>query len=1036
MGVTRVSGEASGSGGSKLEIDRRGFLKLSGVAAGSAALLYAAKKFGMGFDFLSLLPQSYDAETLQPNWTYTTVPNICRICSSACDVLVTVERSPDGSYVRAIEIDGNPLSPYNKGKVCARGRSGAFLTYNKDRIKTPLIRTGPKGTWAFKEATWEEAIQYILSFMEQNNVQPYEIILGGGAIPCANYRPELIPFMFASQIPNMAGSPMQPCIYGEHLGINLTFGTFDIHGSDLMDDFTHSSLIVVWGDNGNPAGIFVNRGHRLGEGLANGAFMITIDPRQSEAASKSDLWVPVKPGSDLAVAMYIINYIISNGYYDSDFVRYYTDLPFLLVDEGNGLLRPLAEEYPDGTVKAFMVYDEISGSIVRVPPFTNTNMYDVNGNRIIPALSPQGVTHDGQPVYTAFQKLAERVSGFTLDYASKVAAVDPSLLEEVAHRMATMRPMDIATGQKGQWGSYTTQFRKAVATIMALTGNVDREGTWVYSGVYREGMEALVDAYSSSVRSGTSSPGILIQRPGILMQVPYVTLPGLSLNALATIFVFNNPKFWVHGYPAVNEIINQNLVSQGKKPAAAFTLFSDAGVYEAVKGQLTWNGSTYRPKAAFLYAVNPAKDFQESEWKEILSNLFVVMIDILPTDTALYADVILPDATYLETQDPITDDSAAPDHYFRARTQAVPRVFPQAIPGLDIFLMLADRMGFLEQYVAQLAAGNGLPYDALLAAVRSNMQKYAGYLQQYGAYPRTGGIFADSFWQVQSQLIAGEMNTTPDEVVSQLETQGVIIDRTYDQYASEGKLIPYGMPAATPTGRIEVYSTLLYYYVVKNYGYDRTWDPLLAWVPPDWNAGYAVEPGVYTAPSPPYNDPTFEPTPPEFFIDYFKIPPIAYTFMADNPMTYAITADGYHKNIYQYIWMNPRSASALGLGEGDWVAVESVLSGAKIIARVHLTNWIRPDTVGVPEPWGQNNPALTYATRALDSFGNRAVTTMWTKSYDPLTSHRMTQQQTVKVRAATPDEISEYTALATATTALPSEENIQPDMSPTGGELS
>jgi hypothetical protein len=65
MGVTRVSSEASGSGGSKLEIDRRGFLKLSGVAAGSAALLYAAKKFGMGFDFLSLLPQSgYDAETL------------------------------------------------------------------------------------------------------------------------------------------------------------------------------------------------------------------------------------------------------------------------------------------------------------------------------------------------------------------------------------------------------------------------------------------------------------------------------------------------------------------------------------------------------------------------------------------------------------------------------------------------------------------------------------------------------------------------------------------------------------------------------------------------------------------------------------------------------------------------------------------------------------------------------------------------------------------------------------------------------------
>ncbi|MGC9117186.1 MAG: molybdopterin-dependent oxidoreductase, partial [Conexivisphaera sp.] len=626
-----MSDGASGDKGSGISVDRRDFLKLSGVVAGSAALLYAAKRLSAGFDlnFLSLTPQGYDVGTLQPNWTYAYVPGICGICSSTCDVIATVEKSPDGSYVRVIEVDGNPLSPLNGGKVCARGRSGPFLTYNKDRIKTPLIRTGPKGTWAFKEATWEEAVGYILNYMKQNNVQPYEIVLGGGAIPCSNYRPQLIPFMLASQIPNMAGSPMQPCIYGEHLGINLTMGTFDIHGSDLMDDFTYSSLIVVWGDNGNPAGVFVNRGHRLGEGLANGAFMITIDPRQSEAASKSDLWVPVKPGSDLAIAMYIINYIISNGYYDADFVRYHTDLPFLLVDEGNGLLRPLAEEHPDGTVKAFFVYDEIRGGLAKVPPFTNTNMYDVDGNRIIPALSPQGVTYNGQPVYTAFQKLAERVSSYTLDRASKVAGVDPSMLEEVARRMATMKPMDIATGQKGQWGSYTTQFRKAVAAIMALTGNVDRRGTWVYSGVYRESMRALNDAYRSAVSSGSSKPGILIQRPDILMQVPYVTLPGLILNAFATMYVFHNPKFWVHGYPSVEEILNRNLVAQGKKPAAAFSMFPDAGLYEAVQGQLTWNGAAYRPKMAVLCCVNPAKDFQESEWKEILSNLFVVSIDIL-----------------------------------------------------------------------------------------------------------------------------------------------------------------------------------------------------------------------------------------------------------------------------------------------------------------------------------------------------------------------------------------------------------------------
>lgn len=1011
-------------------IGRRDFLKLAGIGvAAGAVVAYADKSFL--FDFLS--PQGYDTETLLSGWSYSTVPSICSICSSTCDVLVTVEKSPDGSYLRAIEIDGNPSSTYNKGKVCARGRSGAFLTYNVDRIKMPLIRTGPKGTWSFREATWSEAINYILQYMNTNKVEPYDMILGGGAIPCANYRPEFIPFMFASQIPNMAGSPMQPCIFGEHLGINLTMGTFDIHGSDLMDDFTNSALIVIWGNNGNPAGIFTTRGVRLGDGISNGAYVIAVDPRQSEAASKSDLWIPIKPGTDLALAMYIINYIISNKYYDEDFLKNYTDSPFILVDEGNGLLSLLTSNYNDGSVKSFYVYDKLSGSIVEVPPFANSNSTDSGGRPISPSLNPQNLTWNGKPVYTVFQKLAERVSSFNLDSVSALTGVDSSNLEEMALKIATVKPIDIATGQKGQWGSYTTQFRKAIATIMALTGNVDKQGGWVYSGVYREEVKALQNVYSQSTSNGTTNPGILIQRPELLEQVPYVQLPGLMLNAYATIFAFNNPGFWSHGYPSVNQIINQNLAANGKKPASAFTLFADSGMYEAIQGQLSWNGANYKPKMALLCCVNPAKDFQENEWKEILSNMFVVTIDILPTDTSLYADVILPDATYLERQEPITDDSASPEYYYRTRNQAVPRVFPQTIPELDMFILLANQMGILNQYVQQMAEGNGLPYQDLLNAINSSLSTYASYLNQYNVYPRTGGIVADAFRQVQASLIAQKIGSTPDQVLNELETQGVINVNSYSDYVNTGQLIPFDIPAATPSGRIELYSTLLYYYVVKNYGYDITWDPLLAWVPPNWNAGYAVTPGTYTEPAAPYNDPSFEPDPPEFFIDYFKIPPIAYTFMTDNPITYAITAYSYHKNIYQYIWINAASASALGISEGDWITVNSNLSGAKIVARAHLTNWIRPDTIGIPEPWGQKNPALTYASQAMSSFGNKAVTNLWTQSYDPLTGHRMTQQQTVKVSKSTQAEIKEYTQLATASTELPSQQSMQPDTSPDSG---
>jgi len=1000
-------------------LSRRDFLKVSAITAAVAAAGYAASK-NFGFDIFS--PANY--EQLQPGYQYSYAPSMCGICSSVCDILVNVEQN--GNYIRAREIDGNPLSTLNYGKVCARGRSGTLITYNKDRLKKPLIRTGPKGTWAFREAEWDEAIQYILQKFQELNVQPWEIVLSGGAIPCGNYKPEFIPFTFAAQIPTMAASPMQACLFGEHLGINLTIGTFDIHGDELADDFEHSSLIVVWGNNGNPAGVFVNKGSRFGKGLANGAFVIVLDPRQSEVASKADLWIPVKPGSDLAIAMGLIKYLIDNNYYDDYFTRYHTNAPFLVYQE-NGVYVPYTANYEDGTVQAFYVYDEISQSIVQVPPYTNTNMYSVNGQTIKPALRVQNLTTpDGKQLITVFQALEQAVSQFTIDYVAQIADVDKSLIEEFYFRVGTMRPIDIASGQKGQEGSYTTMWRKAIGIIMALTGNIDVRGGWIYSGDHREGAIQLFQTYTSMVNSGQVKPGILIQRPQVLMSVPVLNLPGQMMQYVATALAYCNPSFWQHGYPAVWCAYNSTLTSQGLKPAAAFSLFPDTGVYEATQGQVKWNGQPYNIKVILTCCVNAAKNMQESSWKQILQNTFVIMIDVFPTDTALYADVILPDATYIEREEPITGRGATPDSGYRRRWQAIPRVYPYTIPELDLFVLLSYKLGFFEQYVTWMANALGLPADQLLQAMQKEMTPFLQYLEKYGTYPRWGEFVGKAFADVQSQIIAQQLNTTPEDVLNKLRTEGVITVKTFEDYVQNNERIPWNIPAGLPTGRIEIYSTILYYYVIQNFGYDPTWDPILAYVPPNWNAGYAVTPGKFVEPQPPYNDPTFKPTPPEMFYISFKVPPIAYTFTTNVPTLEAITSNSYHTNIYQFAWINKKTAQSLGINEGDWIAIISKLTGAKLIVRAHLTEWIRPDTIGVPEPWGQSNPALTYSTRSLKNFGNKAITHLWPQSYDPLTGHRMIQQFTVIVRKATPDEISEYTQLAQVQTqeTIPSQENI------------
>ncbi|ARM75324.1 molybdopterin-dependent oxidoreductase [Acidianus manzaensis] len=1002
----------------EFRLSRRGFLKLTGTVAVAAGVAYLVNKYNFAI-FSQADP--VDDEQLQPGWQYSYIPNVCAFCSSTCDILVSTEYK--NGYIRATEIDGNPLSPLNKGKICPRGRSGIFRTYNVDRLKVPLIRTGPKGTWSFKEATWEEAFNYIQQKMKELNVQPYEFLLIGGALPCANYKRQFIPFTLGTQMPNINGTPMQSCMFSLQQPVGFVIGGFDLHATDVMDDMTNSSLIIAWGSSSFPVGIFVNRAVRFGEGIANGAYVISIDPRMGEAASKANLWIPAKPGSDIYIAMAIINYLIQNNYYDADFVRYYTDSPFLAYEE-NGVVKLLEDDYSDGTVKAYYVYDEISGQIVEVPPFSNSNKTDINGNLIKPALNaPQNLTFNGQQVQTVFQFLAQDVSSYTLEYASQVADVPLSQLQELAFRIGTMKPMTIITGLKGFWSDQAPQFRKAIAIIMTLTGNIDIRGGWVYSGAYREGVISTVNAYNEAIQNGESKPGILLQRPEILSKVPLLDLPGELLTIYAIIYAYNNPSFWSTGYPSLWYAYNQTLKQQGKKPAAAFALFVDTGAYEAYKGQVLWNGQQYKPKVAMSWGGSPF-NFKWDQYKQILENTFYIMIDILPTEASLYADVILPDVSYLERDEDFRYDGPAMDYAIRGRWQAIPIVWPNTANGLDLFVMFAYMLGQQagNSYVEWMANSHNIDKEVFKQVIQEEMPKYQQYLMQNNGYPPWGSFTADAWRSAEVSYLSQQLDIPEDQILKILRNNGVFIINTVDEFFNNNQRIPWNLPAATPTGRIEVYSTVLYYYVIQNYGYDPIFDPIIAEVPPNWNSGYAVQPGVYVTPQAPYNDPTFKPTPPEMFYIEYKVPQFAYTSSTDNPLLMSIASDSYHKDILQRAWIHPNTASQLGIQEGDWIAIERWKlpnqdgTIPKLVMKAHITSWIRPDTIGVPEPYGQRNPALTTSIKAVSEAGNKPVSELWPPSYNPLGGFRQSEQFTVYVRKATQDEINEATQLASVQT--------------------
>lgn len=237
------------------QLTRREFLKLSG--GGLLAFSF--------FQLPGLWQLAPTASPLPPAQGYSIspgaewCPNVCTLCSKTCGIRVAVKSF--GGLERAVKIEGNPYHPYNLGKICARGQSGLDRVYSLSRIRTPLIRVpgSKRGEWAFRQASWDEAYEYITGTLKQGQIHPYEIGLVGGWITCSFYRTFIIALAQALGSPNVLGTPMQHCVMGEHFGIDSVTGNFNVH-DELMAGYAHADYLLAFRSNASILGTASGRG--------------------------------------------------------------------------------------------------------------------------------------------------------------------------------------------------------------------------------------------------------------------------------------------------------------------------------------------------------------------------------------------------------------------------------------------------------------------------------------------------------------------------------------------------------------------------------------------------------------------------------------------------------------------------------------------------------------------------------------------------------------------------------------------------------
>ncbi|MBI4518814.1 MAG: molybdopterin-dependent oxidoreductase [Deltaproteobacteria bacterium] len=236
----------------------------------------------------------------------------CNMCTLGCSVVAT--RAGE----RIVHLRGNPDSPVNRGRLCAKGHAGLYKAVHPERLGYPLIRAGARGEGRWRRVSWEQALRTVATALQgiRADFGPQSIALWQNL---NMDRPDVFKrFVYALGSPNFIGH-ISTCDASRLIGGAMTYGV-----ARASYDYANAECIVAAGINPLGAKDLVLAAREIMEAKAKGAVLITVDPRLSETAARSDLWLPIRPGSDGVLLAGWANWLIEHDRFDHDFVRRHT----------------------------------------------------------------------------------------------------------------------------------------------------------------------------------------------------------------------------------------------------------------------------------------------------------------------------------------------------------------------------------------------------------------------------------------------------------------------------------------------------------------------------------------------------------------------------------------------------------------------------------------------------------------------------------------------------------------------------------------
>lgn len=396
-----------------------------------------------------------------------TVRGYCALCTAHCATIATVA---DGKVVR---LDADPDHP-NGGVFCIKGKAAPELVYHPDRLNFPLKRTRAKNDCdpGWKRISWDEALddiaQRLISIRETYGPRAVALAKGtGGGTSVSDAERWLSRFINRFGSPNWV-STTHVCNWHKDTGFTYTFGV-ELPTPDLA----HSNAFLLWGHN--PSSTSLILAHDIVAARKRGMKIVAVDPRRVGIAGQADVLLQVRPGADGALALAMIDVVITDKLYDETFVRQWTNAPFLVrTDNGNALTD--SDLSTNGSPQRFVAWDESSGVPVAYDPAAG----NFERQPVRPAIWGEHriKAKDGneilcRPIFAELAKLAARYSP---EASAAITFVPADKVRQAARLLAENRPISMYMYNGVGQHTNATQTNRAIAVLYALLGDFDQAG--------------------------------------------------------------------------------------------------------------------------------------------------------------------------------------------------------------------------------------------------------------------------------------------------------------------------------------------------------------------------------------------------------------------------------------------------------------------------------------------------------------------------------------------------------------------------------